>query len=377
MPLADLPWYPAVPPFLLASVVCSLTVPGTMWLARQVGAVAWPDGERHIHQRPTPRLGGLALFAGFGLAVAVFGSPLDVRWQVVGVCAVITVAMAIDDILNLPPWTKLTLEVGAGILVAALGITITFIALPGHRIDLLWLAAPVTVIWVTGMQISINLLDGSDGVAAGVVAIVAGILLLAAINKLGPTESVQNGVIILCGALMGCCFGFLFWNVAPARVFMGDSGSHFLGTALAMITILGVAKEVAVLSIAVPLVALGLPIGDTAFAIYRRRRAGVGIAEPDAGHLHHRLLALGLSVRETAMAFYLATAILGCIALALFGHRKVLFVAVALLSVALIAMVWRNRRRGMGVEEPTGHDYLLLPGRAAVPTRARHGGEAD
>ena len=375
MLVADLPWYPAVPPFLLASAVCSLSVPATMWLARQVGAVAWPDGERHLHQRPTPRLGGLALFAGFGLAVAVFGSSLDVRWQVVGVCAAITVAMAIDDILNLPPWTKLTLEVGAGVLVAATGITITFIALPGHNIELLWLAAPVTVVWVTGMEISINLLDGSDGVAAGVVAIVAGILLLAAINKLGPTESVENGVIILCGALMGCCVGFLFWNVAPARVFMGDSGSHFLGTALAIITILGVAKEVAVLSIAVPLVALGLPIGDTAFAIYRRRRAGVGIAEPDAGHLHHRLLALGLSVRETAMAFYLATAILGCIALALFGHRKVLFVAIGLLSLALVALLVRNRRRPAA--EVAGHEYLLLPGRAAVPTRARHGGEAD
>lgn len=376
MPLADTPWYPAVPPFLLASVVCCAAVPATMWLARALGAVAWPDGERHLHQRPTPRLGGIALFAGFGLAVAVFGGPLEARWQVVAVCGLVTLAMAIDDVLNLPPWTKLTVEVAGGMLVAALGITITFVALPGHRIDLLWLAAPVTVIWVAGMQISINLLDGSDGVAAGVVAIVAGILMLAAINRLGPTESVQNGVIILCGALMGCCFGFLFWNVAPARVFMGDSGSHFLGTAVAVITILGVAKEVAVLSLAIPLVALGLPIGDTAFAIYRRRRAGVGIAEPDAGHLHHRLLALGLSVRETALAFYLATAILGCIALALFGHRKVLLAAVVLLSVALLALLWRNRRRDPPIEPP-GHEYVLIPGRAAVPTRARHGGETD
>ncbi|TMC47216.1 MAG: undecaprenyl/decaprenyl-phosphate alpha-N-acetylglucosaminyl 1-phosphate transferase [Chloroflexi bacterium] len=284
MPLADNPWLPAIPPFLLASVVCSLAVPGTMWLARQVGAVAWPDGERHLHQRPTPRLGGLALFAGFGVAVAVFGGPLDVRWQVVSICALITVAMAVDDILNLPPWTKLTLEVGAGMLVAAMGITISFIALPGHRVDLIWLAAPVTVVWVAGMQISINLLDGSDGVAAGVVAIVAGILLLAAINKLGSSESVQNGVIILCGALMGCCFGFLFWNVAPARVFMGDSGSHFLGTALAMVTILGVAKEVAVLSIALPLPPPPPAAGPGA----ERARDGDGLLPGDGDPRLHR-----------------------------------------------------------------------------------------
>jgi len=163
--------------------------------------------------------------------------------------------------------------------------------------------------------------------------------------------------------------------VAPARVFMGDSGSHFLGVALGVLTILGVAKEVAALSILIPLVALGLPIGDTAFAIYRRRRAGVGIAEPDAGHLHHRLLASGLTVRETALAFYLATAILGCFGLAIFGHRRILIVAVVLLAVALAGLIWHNRRR-LPPEDAVG-EFVVVPGRAAVPTRARHSREAD
>jgi len=368
-----------VPPFLVASVVCMAVVPFTMWLARSLGAVAEPDYERHLHDEPTPRLGGIALFCGFAVAMAAFGSPVQSRWQVVAVCAAITIAMAIDDILNLPWWSKLGIEVGAGALVAAVGITITFLAIPGGhgtlRLDLAWLAAPITIAWLVGMQTSINLLDGSDGVAAGVVAIVAGVLLLAAINRLEPHAGVQNGVIVMSGALMGCCAGFLVFNVAPARVFMGDSGSHFLGVALGVITVLGVAKEVAALSILVPLLALGLPIGDTAFAIYRRRRAGVGIAEPDAGHLHHRLLALGLSPRETAMAFYLATGFLGCVGLTIFGHRRTLAVAVVILALAMVGLLWRNRRRVLTEVEP--EDYLLMRGRAAMPTRARHPSEVD
>jgi hypothetical protein len=126
-------------------------------------------------------------------------------------------------------------------------------------------------------------------------------------------------------------------------------------------------------------VALGLPIGDTAFAIVRRRRAGRGIAYADTGHLHHRLLDLGFSARETALSFYLATAILGCIGLAIFGHRRILLVAVGLLALALAGMIWRNMRRpaapGTAPTEEPG--YVSLPGRPATPTRVRHGGEVD
>jgi UDP-GlcNAc:undecaprenyl-phosphate/decaprenyl-phosphate GlcNAc-1-phosphate transferase len=180
---------------------------------------------------------------------------------------------------------------------------------------------------------------------------------------------------VMSGALMGCCVGFLFFNFAPARTFMGDSGSHFLGVALGMLTILGVAKLAVALSLLVPLVALGLPIGDTMFAIVRRRKAGRGIAYADTGHLHHRLLDMGFTPRETALTFYLATAILGSIGLALFGHRRILLVAVVLLGVALIGLVWRNLRRGPQPQATEG--YVTLPGRPASPTRVRHGGEVD
>jgi UDP-GlcNAc:undecaprenyl-phosphate GlcNAc-1-phosphate transferase len=195
------------------------------------------------------------------------------------------------------------------------------------------------------MQNSINLLDGVDGLAAGVVAIVGGVLFLAAVNRLGVEPS-QSGVILLSSALIGCCLGFLVFNFAPARIFMGDSGSHLLGMLVGIITILGVAKVTVALALFVPVLALALPIGDTAFAIFRRRRQGVGFAHADARHLHHRLLALGLTPRETAITFYLATAILGCVGLAIFGHRKILAVALGLLLVALALLVWRIWRRG-------------------------------
>lgn len=376
MTAAATPWLPALPPFLAAGAVCIAALPATIWLARRTGAVAEPDADRHIHTQPTPRLGGIAMFLGFAVAVAAFGDSIQYRWQVVAVCGVITIAMALDDILDLSWKAKLTIEVGAGVLVALSGVLITFIAVPGLGStsvwQLGWLAAPITIAWITGMEVSVNFLDGADGVAAGVVAIVAAVLLLAAINRLQGPGDVQSGVIVMSGAIMGCCLGFLVFNLPPARVFMGDSGSHFLGVALGMLTILGVSKIVVGLSLLVPIIALGLPITDTAYAIVRRKRAGRSPAQPDAGHLHHRLLARGMTPLETALTFYLATGILGCIALSIYGHRKILDAALALLVLALVALFWRSRRR-----RPTSvilhEDEFDLQGRGSIRSGVRRG----
>jgi len=374
-------WLPALPPFLVASVVCIAAVPGSIWLARRSRAVAEPDLDRHLHPQPTPRLGGIAMFAGFAVAVAIFGSTIAYRWQIVAVCAAITLAMALDDIFDLSWRSKLAIEVGAGALVALSGILITFIAVPGIHSTAVWqlglLAAPVTIAWIVGMQVSVNFLDGADGVAAGVVAIVAGISLLAAINRVEAPGDVQSGVIILSGALMGCCIGFLVFNLPPARVFMGDAGSHFLGVALGIITVLGVAKIAVGLSLAVPIIALGLPISDTAFAIVRRKRAGRRIAEPDAGHIHHRLLARGMTPLETALTFYLATGILGCIALTIYGHRKIIDAALGLLVISLIGIIWRSRRRPQPALDAEDDEFVMVQGRRTVPTRMSRGGETD
>jgi UDP-GlcNAc:undecaprenyl-phosphate GlcNAc-1-phosphate transferase len=379
---ADSPWLTALPPFLVASAVCIAAVPGSMWLARRTGAVAEPDGDRHLHRQATPRLGGIAMFAGFAVAIAIFGSSITYRWQVLAVTAAITVAMAVDDILDLSWRSKLAIEIGVGVLTVLFGITITTLAIPGGHsasvIDLLWLSAPVTVVWLVGMQVSVNLLDGADGVAAGVIAIVAAVCLLAAISRIGRADEVQTGVVILSGAVMGCCLGFLVFNLPPARVFMGDSGSHFLGVALAVITILGVAKVVVGLSILVPLIALGLPIGDTLFAIVRRTLAGRNPAAPDAGHLHHRLRAVGMTPLETAVTFYLVTAILGCLALTIYGHHTIIFIALGLLVVSLVGLVWRNRRRTPRLPFVAAEESeVQVEGRRTRPSPIHHSGEPD
>jgi UDP-GlcNAc:undecaprenyl-phosphate GlcNAc-1-phosphate transferase len=339
-------WHSAVLPFLVASIVCIVAVPATMWLARRIGAVAMPDDERRLHAVPTPQLGGLAMLLGFGVAVVIFGGGIQSRWPLLLVCLVVALAMAVDDMIDLPWWQKLVVILGAGAVFYALGISITFVDLPGgHLLELGIFALPVTVLWVSGMEVSINFLDGADGVAAGVVGIVAMVALLAAVNRIVHPGDVQSGVVILSGALMGCCAGFLVYNLPPARTFMGDTGAHFLGVALAAITIVGIAKIAVGLSILVPLIALALPISDTAWAIVRRRRAGISPATPDAGHLHHRLRARGMTPLETALTFYFTTGVLGCLGLAIFGHKTILDVAIVLFAVGLAGLFWRNHRR--------------------------------
>ncbi len=345
MPTATDPYLSALPILLVAAGVTVAAVPLAKWVSFRVGAVARPGG-RHIHSRPTGRLGGLAIMLGFVVATAIFGRGVRDWVEVVLIAVLVTALLALDDILGLAFWTKLVIQAVCSLLVAgAFTIGIHSINLPGLAISLAWAAIPVTIIWLMGMQNSINLLDGVDGLAAGVVAIVGGVLFLAAVNRLGVEPS-QGGVMLLAAALIGCCLGFLLFNFAPARIFMGDSGSHLLGMLVGVITILGVAKVTVALALFIPVLALALPIGDTAFAILRRRRQGVGFAHADAMHLHHRLLALGLSQRETAISFYLVTAILGCVGLAVFGHRKILAVALALLLLTLGLLLWRIWHRG-------------------------------
>lgn len=345
MPTVSNHYLSAIPILVVAVAVTMATVPLARWISFKLGAVARPGG-RHIHIRPTGRLGGLAIMAGFVVAMVTFGRDVQDWLQIVVVAIIVSVLLAADDILGLAYWTKLVIQAICSLVVAVVfAISINSVNLPGLAIHLAWAAIPITIIWLMGMQNSINLLDGVDGLAAGVVAIVGGVLYLAAVNRLGVEPS-QGGVILLSAALTGCCLGFLVFNFAPARIFMGDSGSHLLGMLVGIITILGVAKVTVALALFVPVLALALPIADTAFAIWRRRRQGVGFAHADARHLHHRLLALGLSQRETAVSFYLVTAILGCLGLAIFGHRKILAVALALLVLSLGLLVWRIRRRG-------------------------------
>ena len=322
---------PAVGPLLLAAAATVVLTPAVMLLARRVGAVAVPGG-RHIHLSLTPKLGGWALYLAFAAAVAW---SLGVRdWRIVGllsVCGFATLIFTYDDRFQMPPWTKLGIETGLALLaIFGFGMKIGFFTLPGgHVVELGLLAYPLTLLWLVGMQNTINLLDGIDGLAAGVVGIVAVVLAVAAISKQDESE------VIAAAAFAGCCFGFLIFNFHPAKIFMGDSGSHFLGLALGLLSILGVAKVAVGLALAVPILALAVPIADTAWAIIRRRRQGRAISHADSRHIHHQLLDFGMSQRQACLIFYGATAILGALGLMIFGHKRILAVVVVMILVGL------------------------------------------
>ena len=332
---------PAVLPFAVAVVSTAIGVLPARWLAFRVGAVAEP-GERRIHRRPTGRLGGLALYIGFGLSAALFSTNPNTLGLLLS-AATITTLMVFDDVNSVRALWKLGFQVIASLLaIVVFRIFIQSLALPGqhHATDLApYLSIPLTLLWFVALQNTINLIDGVDGLAAGVVAIVAATLMLAAISR------EQKDIVILSGALIGACVGFLLFNWHPARIFMGDSGSNFLGFTLAALSVLSVAKGAVVLALLVPVLALAIPIFDTGWAILRRRLHGRSIAMPDTGHLHHRLLDFGLSPRETALVFYFGTAIFAALGLAVYGHKKVLLGAILLLLLGIVIIMVRRFRR--------------------------------
>ena len=331
---------PAVRPFIIAVVFTAIAVLPVRWLAFRLGAVAEP-GERRIHSRPTARLGGLAMYLGFGLSAALFSINPSTLGLLLS-AAVITTLMVLDDLSGVRALSKLIFQVAASLLaIVVFGIYIHSVNLPGGHVVNLAVAVsiPLTLLWFVGLQNTINLIDGVDGLAAGVVAIVAATLLLAAINR------DQMDIVILSGALIGACVGFLFFNWHPARVFMGDTGSNFLGFTLAALSVLSVAKGAVVLALVVPVAALAIPIFDTGWAILRRRMGGRSIATPDTEHLHHRLLDFGLSPQETALVFYFGTAIFAALGLAIYGHKKVLLGAILLMLLGIVIIMMRRFRR--------------------------------
>ena len=334
---------------LFAFAICAVVVPLMIVLSRRLGVMALPS-ERHPHSRPMPLLGGLAIFVGFAAAALLFLPQLDAREKtgvlgvllVSGLAAVLLVA---DDRWSLPPLTKFGLQLLIA-LVAVVGFgkefQITFVSLPGAGIIHFnpLLAVPISLFWLLGMQNTVNLLDGVDGLAAGVVMIVAITLMFAGAGTR------QQDVVMLSGALAGASAGFLLFNFSPARIFMGDSGAHFLGTALGVISIVGVAKVAVAFTLAIPVLALALPIADTAWAIVRRGMTKASVAQPDLKHIHHRLLDFGLNARQTCFVFYSASGLLGAVGLTIFGHKRLIAVVVVAWLVLVSTLAADRLQRG-------------------------------
>jgi UDP-GlcNAc:undecaprenyl-phosphate GlcNAc-1-phosphate transferase len=315
--------------FLTATVTSLLATPRVRSLAIKTGVMDQVD-ERRMHDEPKPRLGGLAVYLAFAFALfvsiglALKTTPLfhnsddihDILGLLFGGTLILLVGVW-DDVMHMKPRDKFIAQVVVALISMSYGFVIPGFDNPFNHQYVnvpLWLGAPLTLLWYLGMMNAINFLDGLDGLLAGVTAI-SGIFLFAIASAHGHV----GAALVLC-ALVGGALGFLPYNFNPAKIFLGDTGSLFIGYVFATVSIIVTAKVAITVSLLVPLVALALPVIDTAMAIWRRFRAGRSIAEADRGHFHHILVfRFGLNVKQAVLLIYAVSFALGAVAYLLSG----------------------------------------------------------
>jgi UDP-GlcNAc:undecaprenyl-phosphate/decaprenyl-phosphate GlcNAc-1-phosphate transferase len=279
--------------------------------AVKIGAMDIPD-HRKIHTEVTPRLGGLSIYLGV-VAGLLYLAPSHPQITAIALGSMIVIVTGIiDDKYQIRPVIKLSGQLIAAIILIASGIIIDKVTLPFFGVVYLeYFSIPITILWIVGVTNAINLIDGLDGLAAGVSTIAfSSILVMAVIDY-------RLIVVYICIALIGSCIGFLFHNFYPAKIYMGDTGSLFLGYSVAVISMLGLFKNVALFSFIIPIIVLGVPILDTLFAIARRFLNKEPIMMPDKKHIHYQLLSAGFSHRATVLILYGFSAVFGMFAILL------------------------------------------------------------
>ena len=322
----------------VAAVLSYFFTPPVQNFAHKVGAIDVPKDARRMHKKPIPRLGGLAIYGGFLCSILIFGQ-LDETMLCVLLGAAIIVALGIfDDVLALGAKLKFVVQIVAAAIPVCIGdLQIGLFTNLNPLSDTPFvhlgiLAVPVTIIWIVGITNAVNLIDGLDGLAVGVSSIAA-ITMLAVALLTGNMP-----IAITMAALAGACIGFMPYNLNPAKIFMGDTGSTFLGYMLATVSIMGLFKFYAVISFAVPFLILGLPIFDTANAIIRRVAAGRSPMSPDRGHVHHKLIDMGFNQKQAVAILYAISATLGLTAVVLTssGEVKAIVLLLAVLAAILV-----------------------------------------
>lgn len=341
--------------FAVGFLISFASTPTVIALARKIKAIDIPKDSRRVHKKPIPLIGGLAIFYGFIVSVLCFAV---MEKELIGILigsVIMVIVGVIDDKCDLNAKLKLFFQILAAAIVIVCGVDIQHVANPfatwfgPQYIKLgLW-SIPITMVWIIGVTNAINLIDGLDGLAAGVSSI-------ASVALLSMTLLSQNvNAAIVTAALAGAGFGFLPYNFNPAKIFMGDTGSTFLGFILACISIQGVMKTYAVVSVAVPVLILGLPIFDTLFAIIRRILKRKPIMSPDRGHLHHRLLDMGFSQRQTVTILYTLTSIL-CLTAVVMALKDawrglLLVLAVVVILIVTFAVFEPKNEEKKGLQE--------------------------
>jgi UDP-N-acetylmuramyl pentapeptide phosphotransferase/UDP-N-acetylglucosamine-1-phosphate transferase len=332
--------------FATAFLLSLLLAPIAVRIAFRSGAVDRP-APRRVHDKPTPRLGGIPLFAGFFAAVAVSlwypRSDPNEMTRLVGLIAGGALMFAIgayDDHREMPALPQLVAQLLAASIAVASGVLIREIANPFGGLIAFeeWFTILFTLFWLIGMINTINWLDGIDGLSGGV-AVIAGAVMFFHTYRLE-----QFSIALLALALVGAVLGFLPFNFHPARIFLGSAGANVLGFSLGVLSIIGGAK------VATALLVLGVPILDVAWQILNRLWAGRSPFAADRGHLHHRLLDLGLSQRAIVLVYYVFTALFGLLALILpSGTYKL--IALAVIGIGAFLLLVKIRRR---IEKPRG-----------------------
>lgn len=272
--------------------------------ARKVGAFYYPNS-RSVNKVPIPLLGGIAIYLASVVSLLVVkpgADPVAQSTLMVGGFVILVVGI-IDDLHPLKPWQKVIGQVISAAVIMAMGISISFLTDPfsGVLLHLGFIAIPLTLFWVVSFENLINLSDGLDGLAAGIVAITSTVIIFAS-DKAGAYN-----IPPIAAALTGSVLGFLPYNFHPASIFMGDAGAMYLGLALAILSVQGLVKSAVFMSVLAPIFALMVPISDTAFAIVRRKLTGQPVSQADHDHLHHRLLELGMGQRRAVLSIYLVS----------------------------------------------------------------------
>jgi UDP-GlcNAc:undecaprenyl-phosphate/decaprenyl-phosphate GlcNAc-1-phosphate transferase len=331
---------------LLVCFLCSILItPLIKKVAFKIGATDRPNS-RKVHQKVMPRLGGLAIFISYLVGLFIIKPENPYAIYILLGSFIIIITGVLDDVYELSAKVKLAGQLIVAIIVVIFGgLHIEFINLPfGVQLEFSFLSIPLTILWIVGITNAINLIDGLDGLAAGV-------CLIALLTISGMAMIMGNMFVFLVGSIIiASIIGFLFYNFHPAKIFMGDTGALFLGYMISVLSLLGF-KNVTFISFIIPVIILGVPISDTFFAIMRRVKNKEPLSAPDKSHLHHCLLRIGFSHRQSVLLIYAMAAFFGLVAV-IFSRANLwgafLLIAILLVLVELaaekIGLVGKNYR---------------------------------
>ncbi|SHI45015.1 UDP-GlcNAc:undecaprenyl-phosphate GlcNAc-1-phosphate transferase [Clostridium amylolyticum] len=301
---------------LISATLSFILTPIMKTLSIKLNILDIPKDKRKIHKNPMPLLGGVGIYLAFIITILIMRRG-SIQRDEIGIllgALVVLLGGLLDDIVDLKPYKKLLFQIISAAIVIYFGVVIKkvtnpFIFYKDTYISIKLFSIPLTIVWIVGVTNAINLMDGLDGLASGISLIAC--ITMFFISILSGRESASLFTAVLSGAIIG----FIPFNFNPADIFLGDNGAQVLGFLLASISIQGTIKSAAAFSIVVPILALGLPIYDTIFAMIRRKINGKPIYQADKGHIHHRLLAIGLTQRQVVTIMYIMSAILGAISI--------------------------------------------------------------